>query len=171
MYKDFSNEIDPLTPEVRAGFADESSYGESGEAFLGFGYKSSIGKSNLVSLYWIILYGINKVFFWLSHSTFWILWPWRNNDDISQLSWIKSENAMFTEVNHNQMNKGNKIKKINALHQMNLKEIPLDLLSALPETQEVALIVSKTKKKISLPIVRDVSLLIFIFNFYFYKYS
>jgi hypothetical protein len=42
---------------------------------------------------------------------------------------------MFTEVNHNQMNKGNKIKEMNALHQMNLKEIPLDSLSALPETQ------------------------------------
>ena len=28
--KIFSNEIDPLTPEVGAGFADESSYGESG---------------------------------------------------------------------------------------------------------------------------------------------
>ena len=58
---------------------------------------------------------------------------------------------MFTEVNHNQMNEGNKIKKMNAPHQMNLKEILLDSLSALPETQEVALIVSKTKKNISLP--------------------
>ncbi len=47
----FSNEIDPLTPEVGAGFADELSYGESGEAFLGFGYKSSNGKSNLIYLY------------------------------------------------------------------------------------------------------------------------
>ena len=56
---------------------------------------------------------------------------------------------MFTEVNHNQMNKGNKIRKMIALHQTNLKEIPLDLLSALPETQEVASIVSKTKKKIA----------------------
>jgi hypothetical protein len=56
---------------------------------------------------------------------------------------------MFTEVNHNQTNEGNKIKKMNALHQSNLKEIPLYLLSALPETQEVALIVSKTKKKIA----------------------
>jgi hypothetical protein len=78
---------------------------------------------------------------------------------------------MFTEVNHNQMNKGNKIEKLNALHQTNLKEIPLDLLSALPETQAVASIVSKMKKKFSLPFGRDVSLLIFIFNFYFYKYS
>ncbi len=69
------------------------------------------------------------------------------------------------------MNKGNKIEKMNALHEMNLKEIPLDSLSALPETQEVALIVSKMKKTISLPFGRDVSLLIFIFNFYFYKYS
>ncbi len=69
---------------------------------------------------------------------------------------------MFTEVNHNQMNKGNIIEKLNALHQMNLKEISLDLLSALPETQEVASIVSKRKKKISLPFGRDVSLLIFI---------
>jgi hypothetical protein len=56
---------------------------------------------------------------------------------------------MFTEVNHNQMNKGNKIKKMNALHQTNLKEIPLDLLSALPETQEVTSIISKTKKKVA----------------------
>jgi hypothetical protein len=47
----FSNEIDPLTPEVGAGFVDESSYGESGKAFLGFGYKSSNGKSDLISLY------------------------------------------------------------------------------------------------------------------------
>ncbi len=78
---------------------------------------------------------------------------------------------MFTEVNHNQMNEVNKIKKMNALHQTNLREIPLDSLSALPETQEVTSIVSKTKKKISLPFGRDVSLLIFIFNFYFYKYS
>ncbi len=87
------------------------------------------------------------------------------------MSWIQSENALFTEVNNNQMNEGNKIKKMNALHQMNLKEIPLELLSALPETQEVASIVSKTKKKNSLPFGRDVGLLIFIFNFYFYKYS
>jgi hypothetical protein len=49
--KIFSNEIDPLTPEVGAGFADESSDGESGEAFLGFGYKSSNDKSDLISLY------------------------------------------------------------------------------------------------------------------------
>ncbi len=49
--KIFSNEIDPLTPEVGAGFADDSSYGESGEAFLGFGYKSFNGKSNLICLY------------------------------------------------------------------------------------------------------------------------
>jgi hypothetical protein len=54
---------------------------------------------------------------------------------------------MVTEVNHNQMNEGNKIQNMNALHQMNLKEIPLDSLSALLETQEVALIVSKMKKK------------------------
>jgi hypothetical protein len=53
---------------------------------------------------------------------------------------------VFTEVNHNQMHEGNKIKKMNALYQTNLKEIPLDLLSALPETQEVVLIISKTKK-------------------------
>jgi hypothetical protein len=78
---------------------------------------------------------------------------------------------MVTEANHNQMNKGNEIKTMNALHQTNLKEIPLDSLSALPETQEVASIVSKTKKKTSLLFGRDVSLLIFIFNFYFYKYS
>ena len=78
---------------------------------------------------------------------------------------------MFTEVNHNQMNKGNKIEKLNALHQTNLKEIPLDLLSALRETQEVASIVSKTKKIINLPFGRDKSLLILIFKFHFYKYS
>ncbi len=78
---------------------------------------------------------------------------------------------MFTEVNYNQMNEGNKIKKLNALHQTNLKEIPFDSIGALPETQEVASIVSKMKKKISLPFGSDVSLLIFIFNFYFYKYS
>ncbi len=78
------------------------------------------------------------------------------------MSWNKSENAIFTEVNHNQMNEGNKIQKMNALHQTNLKEIPLDSLSALPETQDMASIVSKTKKK-SLPFGRDVSLLIFIF--------
>jgi hypothetical protein len=47
------------------------------------------------------------------------------------------------------MNKGNKIKEMNALHQTNLKKILLDSLSALPETQEVASIVSKTKKKIA----------------------
>ncbi len=69
---------------------------------------------------------------------------------------------MVTEVNNNQMNKGNKIETLNELHQKNLKEILLDLLSALPETQEVASIVSKTKKKIDLPFGRDVSLLIFI---------
>jgi hypothetical protein len=47
------------------------------------------------------------------------------------------------------MNVGNKNQNMNALHQTNLKEIPLDLLSALPETQEVASNVSKTKKKIA----------------------
>jgi hypothetical protein len=69
------------------------------------------------------------------------------------------------------MKEGNIIQKTNALHQTNLKEIPLDSLSALPETQEVASIVSKMKKKNCLPFGRDVSLLIFIFNFYFYKCS
>ena len=54
---------------------------------------------------------------------------------------------------------------MNALPQTNLKEKPLDSLSALPETHEVASIVSKTKKN-SLPFGRDVSLLIFIFNFF-----
>jgi hypothetical protein len=49
--KIFLNEIDPLTPDVGAGLADESSHGESGEALLGFGYKSSNGKSDLISLY------------------------------------------------------------------------------------------------------------------------
>ncbi len=48
--KIFSNEIDPITPDVGAGLADESSYGESVEAFLGFGYKSSNGKSDLIPL-------------------------------------------------------------------------------------------------------------------------
>jgi hypothetical protein len=56
---------------------------------------------------------------------------------------------MFTEVNHNQMNKGNKTKKMNALHQMNLKEIPLDLLSALPETQEVDRLFPKRRLKLA----------------------
>jgi hypothetical protein len=56
---------------------------------------------------------------------------------------------MVTDVNHNQMNKGNKIETLNELHQTNLKEIPLDSLSALPETQEVASIVSKTRKKLT----------------------
>ncbi len=78
---------------------------------------------------------------------------------------------MVTEVNHNQMNEGNKIETLNELHQTNLKKILLDSLSALPETQEVASIVSKMKTKFNLPFGRDVSLLIFIFNFYFYKYS
>jgi hypothetical protein len=49
--KIFSNEIDLITPDVGAGLADESSYGESVEALLGFGYKSSNGKSDLISLY------------------------------------------------------------------------------------------------------------------------
>jgi hypothetical protein len=49
--KIFSNEIDPITPDVGAGLADELSYGESVEAFLGFGYRSSNGKSDLISLY------------------------------------------------------------------------------------------------------------------------
>jgi hypothetical protein len=39
------------------------------------------------------------------------------------------------------------MQKMNALPQTNLKETPLDSLSALPETQEVASIASKTKKK------------------------
>ncbi len=47
----FSNEIDPITPDVGAGLADRSSYGESVEALLGFGDKSSNGKSNLISMY------------------------------------------------------------------------------------------------------------------------
>ncbi len=49
--KIFSNEIDPITPDVGAGLADESCYGESVEAWLGFGDKSSNGKSNLISMY------------------------------------------------------------------------------------------------------------------------
>jgi hypothetical protein len=63
------------------------------------------------------------------------------------LSWNKSEVAILTEVNHNQINKGIKMQNMNALLQTNLKEKPLDLLSALSETHEVASIVSKTKKK------------------------
>jgi hypothetical protein len=77
---------------------------------------------------------------------------------------------MFTEVNHNQMNKGNKMQNMNALPQTNLKETPLDSPSALPKTHEVASIVSKKKKK-NLPFGRDVSLLIFIFNSFFCNYS
>ncbi len=72
-----------------------------------------------------------------------------NNNNLSQLSWNKSEDAILTEVNHNQMNKGNKMQNMNALPQTNLKEKPLDSLSALPETHEVASIVSKMKKKIA----------------------
>ncbi len=49
--KIFSNEIDPITPDVGAGLADESSYGELVEALLGFGDKSSNDKSNLISMY------------------------------------------------------------------------------------------------------------------------
>jgi hypothetical protein len=45
------------------------------------------------------------------------------------------------------MNEGNKMQNMNALPQTNLKEKPLDLLSALPKTHEVASIVFKTKKK------------------------
>ncbi len=61
--KILSNDIDPITPDVGAWLADELYYRESGEALLGFGYKSSNGKSDLISLYWFILYGINNVFF------------------------------------------------------------------------------------------------------------
>ncbi len=42
---------------------DKSSYGESVEAWLGFGDKSCNCKSDLISMYWFILYGINNVFF------------------------------------------------------------------------------------------------------------
>ncbi len=94
-----------------------------------------------------------------------------NNDNLSQLSWNKSDDAILTEVNHNQMNKGNKMQNMNALPQTNLKETPLDSPSALPKTHEVASIVSKTKKINSLPFGRDVSLLIFIFNFVLCNYS
>ncbi len=65
------------------------------------------------------------------------------------MSWNKSEGAILTVVNHNQMNEENKMKNMNALPQTNLKEKPLDLLSALPETHEVASIVSRIKKKIA----------------------
>ncbi len=47
--KFFSNEIDPLTPEVGAGIADKSSDAESGEAFLGFGYNHLMASP--ISLY------------------------------------------------------------------------------------------------------------------------
>jgi hypothetical protein len=47
----FSNEIDPITPDVGAGLAGNLSYGKSVEAWLGFGDKSSNGKSNLISMY------------------------------------------------------------------------------------------------------------------------
>ncbi len=73
----------------------------------------------------------------------------KKKDNLSQLSWNKSDDAILTEVNHNQMSEGNKMKNMNALPQMNLKEKPLDSLSALPETHEVASIVSKMKKKIA----------------------
>ncbi len=63
------------------------------------------------------------------------------------MSWNKSDDAMLTKVNHNQMNEGNKMQYMNALHQTNLNEKPLDSLSALPETHEVASIVSNTKKQ------------------------
>jgi hypothetical protein len=49
--KIFSNEIVPITPDLGAWLADKLSYGESGEALLEFGYKSSNGKSDLISLY------------------------------------------------------------------------------------------------------------------------
>ncbi len=49
--KIFSNETDPITPDFGAGLADESSYGESVEAWLGFGDKSPNGKSDLISMY------------------------------------------------------------------------------------------------------------------------
>jgi hypothetical protein len=101
-------------------------------------------------------------FFWWNPPCFESFDHEENNNNLSQLLRINSEIAMVTEVNHNQMNKGNKIETLNELHQTNLKEILLDLLSALPETQEVASIVSKKKKKIDLPFGRDVSLLIFI---------
>jgi hypothetical protein len=47
----FFNEVDPITPDVGAGLADELSYGESVEVWLGFGDKSSNGKSNMISMY------------------------------------------------------------------------------------------------------------------------
>jgi hypothetical protein len=40
------------------------------------------------------------------------------------------------------------MQNMNALPQTNLKEKPLDLLSALTETHEVASIISKMKKKL-----------------------
>jgi hypothetical protein len=40
------------------------------------------------------------------------------------------------------------MQNMNALPHTNLKEKPLDLLSALPKTHEMATIVSKTKKKL-----------------------
>jgi hypothetical protein len=47
-----------------------------------------------------------------------------NNDNLSQLSWNKSEDTILIEVNHNQMNKGDKMQNMNALPQSNLKENP-----------------------------------------------
>ena len=65
------------------------------------------------------------------------------------MSWNKSEDAILTEVNHNQMNKGNKIQNMNALPQTNLKEKPLDLLSALPKLMKWHQLFPKRRKKIA----------------------
>jgi hypothetical protein len=49
--KIFSNEFEPITPDVGVGLADELSYGESVEVGLGLGEKSSCGKFILISMY------------------------------------------------------------------------------------------------------------------------
>jgi hypothetical protein len=54
-----------------------------------------------------------------------------NNNNLSQLSWNKSDDAILTEKNHNQTNEGNNMQKTNALPQTYLKKT-LDSLSALP---------------------------------------
>jgi hypothetical protein len=49
--KIISNEIDPITPDVGAGLSDKLYYGKSVEDLLGFAYKSSNGKPDLISMY------------------------------------------------------------------------------------------------------------------------
>jgi hypothetical protein len=49
--KIFSNEIDPITPDVGAGLADKLSHGKSVEAWYGFEDQSSNGNADLISMY------------------------------------------------------------------------------------------------------------------------